>query len=36
MKSDGDKVYMKIRELNEIYNFVVYHNFLNKTLHIKY
>jgi hypothetical protein len=36
MKSDGDKVYMKIEELNEIYNFVVYHKFLNKSLLRKY
>ncbi|PWZ41729.1 hypothetical protein Zm00014a_044230 [Zea mays] len=28
MKSDEDKVYMKIVELEEIYNFVVQHIFL--------
>jgi hypothetical protein len=27
MKSDEDKVYMKIVELKEIYNFVVHHFF---------
>jgi hypothetical protein len=33
MKSDEDKVYMKIVELEEIYNFVVYRFFcLNKSL----
>jgi hypothetical protein len=33
MKSDEDKVYMKIVELEEIYNFVVRHFFcLNKSL----
>jgi hypothetical protein len=33
MKSDEDKVYMKIVELEEIYNFVVHHFFcLNKSL----
>ncbi|PWZ09554.1 hypothetical protein Zm00014a_035333 [Zea mays] len=28
MKSDEDKVYMKIVELEEIYNFVVHHIFV--------
>ncbi|PWZ54771.1 hypothetical protein Zm00014a_026817 [Zea mays] len=28
MKSDEDKVYMKIVELEVIYNFVVYHIFV--------
>ena len=31
MKSDEDKVYMKIVELEEIYNFVAHH-FLNTSL----
>jgi hypothetical protein len=29
MKSDEDKVYMKIIEIEEIYNFVVHQFFLN-------
>jgi hypothetical protein len=32
MKSDEDKVYIKIVELKEIYNFVVRHIFLNRSL----
>jgi hypothetical protein len=32
MKSDEDKVYMKIVELEEIYNFVVHHFCLNTCL----
>jgi hypothetical protein len=32
MKSDEDEVYMKIVELEEIYNFVVHHIFLNISL----
>jgi hypothetical protein len=33
MKSDEDKVYMKIIELEEIYNFVVHHIFFWINLH---